>query len=91
MRLNFETDYRPNYELFLALSWSGCGLACTFLMIVYSGFPVVLTLALTSVFFLVAGIQPLPIQLRLLPRNARSSRTQGRQNWRPRHSHCCVS
>ena len=59
MRLNFETDYRPNYELFLALSWSGCGLACIFLMIVYSGFPVVLTLALTSVFFLVAAYQAL--------------------------------
>jgi len=57
MRLEFQTDYRPNYELFLALSWSVTGVFCVLLMIFWSGFPVGLTFILTSVFFVIAAWQ----------------------------------
>ncbi len=57
MRISFETDYRPNYELFLVVSWASCGIVCILLMIYWSGFPVGLTLAMTSLFFMVAAYQ----------------------------------
>ena len=57
MRVNYETDYRPNYELFLALSWLGFGMLCVLLMTFYAGFPIGTTLAMSSIFFLIALYQ----------------------------------
>lgn len=57
MRLDYETDYRPNYELMLCINWLVCGLLCTAAMIFYSGFPVGLTLLMTGAFFVIAGYQ----------------------------------
>src|SRR5690606_14633275 len=53
----YETDYRPNYELYLALSWGGCGILCAILMHLVSGFSLKTTLIMTSVFFVVALYQ----------------------------------
>lgn len=57
MMISYETDYRPNYELMLALAWGGSGLCCALMMIFYSGFPWPTTLVLTSVFFVMAFYQ----------------------------------
>jgi conjugal transfer pilus assembly protein TraD len=57
MRQTYETDYRPNYELYLTLSWSGLGVICALLMYYYSGFTLSTTLALTAIFFLMAAYQ----------------------------------
>ncbi len=57
MKQTYETDYRPNYELYLAANWGIGGTLCALVMIFYSGFTVTMTLALTSVFFVVAFYQ----------------------------------
>jgi len=57
MKQTYETDYRPNYELYLAASWGGCGIVCILLMVFYSGFSIQTTLVLTSVFFVIALYQ----------------------------------
>ena len=57
MQQRYETDYRPNYELYLALNWGICGVAAALLMIFHSGFPVGATLILTSFFFAIALYQ----------------------------------
>jgi len=57
MKQTYETDYRPNYELYLALSWGGCGILCAILMHLVSGFSLKTTLIMTSVFFVVALYQ----------------------------------
>lgn len=57
MQQIYETDYRPNYELYLALNWAICGAGAALLMIFHSGFPVGATLILTSFFFVIAGYQ----------------------------------
>lgn len=57
MRINYETDYRPNYELFLALSWASFGIVCVLLMTTFAGFPLGMTIGMSSIFFLVALYQ----------------------------------
>ncbi len=57
MKVNYETDYRPNYELFLALSWGSFGIICALLMTFYAGFPTSMTISMSSIFFLVAIYQ----------------------------------
>ncbi|RWR30561.1 conjugal transfer protein [Sinirhodobacter populi] len=62
--LNYETDYRPNYEMMLASAWGACGVGCAGTMIFYSGFPFVTTAIMTSVFFAASGYQAFFAQAR---------------------------
>lgn len=57
MKQSYETDYRPNYEIYLALSWGGCGLLCATLMHFVSGFSPQTTAIMTSIFFVIALYQ----------------------------------
>lgn len=57
MKQTYETDYRPNYEIYLAFSWGGCGLLCATLMHFVSGFSPQTTAIMTSIFFVIALYQ----------------------------------
>lgn len=57
MKQSYETDYRPNYEIYLALSWTSCGLLCATLMHFVSGFSPQTTAMMASIFFVIAIYQ----------------------------------
>lgn len=57
MKLTYDTDYRPNYELMLALNWSICGTLCALMLIFYMQFPLQLTAIMTGGFFVIAAYQ----------------------------------
>lgn len=57
MKLGYETDYRPNYELWLTTSWAVCGILCLLTLLFYSDLPFRMAAPMTAVFFAISLYQ----------------------------------
>lgn len=57
MKMDYATDYRPNYELWLALNWTAFGTLCAFVLVFRLDFPPGVAALLSGVFFVVAAWQ----------------------------------
>lgn len=57
MRITYDTAFRPNYELMLALNWLICGILCALVLIFSLEFPLQLVATMTGGFFAIALYQ----------------------------------